>query len=100
MWACPFQKEGKMYRIVKWTMVVLSVLYLPCVFLIPFLSALRTSPLAWLLYVIFVMVTVFVCAISSKACRTVGQGMDLDEKNKEIGITQELERSKHYWSQM
>ncbi|MCI7473912.1 MAG: hypothetical protein MSB10_09580 [Clostridiales bacterium] len=89
-----------MYRIVKWTMVALSVLYLPYVFLIPFLAALRTSLLAWLLYVIFVMVTVFVCAINSKACRTVGQGMDLDEKNKEIMITQELERSKYYWTQM
>ncbi|OUN21701.1 hypothetical protein B5G34_09950 [Flavonifractor sp. An82] len=89
-----------MYKIVKWTMIILSALYLPCVLLVPFLAALRTSLLAWLLYVIFVMVTVFVCAINSKACRTVGQGMDLDEKNKEIRITQELERSKHYWSQM
>ena len=89
-----------MYRIVKWTMIILSALYLPGVFLVPFLAALRTSLLAWLLYAIFVAVTVFVCAINSKACRTVGQGMDLDEKNKEIRITQELERSKHYWSQM
>lgn len=89
-----------MYRIVKWTMLSLSILYLPAIFLIPFLAALRTSLLAWLLYVIFVMVTVFVCLINSKACRTVGQGMDLDEKNKEIKITQELERSKHYWTQL
>lgn len=89
-----------MYKVVKWTMVALSILYLPAIFLIPLLSGLRTSLLAWLLYVIFVMITVFVCAISSKACRTVGQGIDLDEANKEIRITQELERSKHYWSQM
>ena len=89
-----------MYRIVKWTMIILSVLYLPCVFLVPFVTALRTSLLAWLLYAVFVAVTVCVGAINSKACRTVGQGMDLDEKNKEIRITQELERSKHYWSQM
>lgn len=89
-----------MYKVVKWTMVALSILYLPAIFLIPLLSGLRTSLLAWLLYVIFVMITVFVCAINSKACRTVGQGIDLDEANKEIRITQELERSKHYWSQM
>ena len=67
-----------MYKVVKWTMVALSILYLPAIFLIPLLSGLRTSLLAWLLYVIFVMVTVFVCAINSKACRTVGQGIDLD----------------------
>ena len=40
-----------MDKIVKWTMVALSALYLPAVFLVPFLAALRTSLLAWLLYV-------------------------------------------------
>ena len=37
-----------MYRIVKWTMIILSALYLPCVLLVPFLTALRTSLLAWM----------------------------------------------------
>ena len=49
-----------MYRIVKWTMIIFSALYLPCVLLLPFLSALRTSLLAWLLYAVFVPDTVFV----------------------------------------
>lgn len=89
-----------MYRIVKWTMSVLCVLYLPCVLLVPGLAFLRTDLLAWILYGAFVLMTVFVWGIGGKANRTVGQGMDLDKKNKEIRITQELERSKHYWSQM
>lgn len=93
-------KETVMYRVVKWTMLALSILYVPAALLVPFLAFLRTDLLCWILYGAFVLMTVFVWGIGGKANRTVGQGMDLNEKNQEIKITQELERSKHYWSQM
>lgn len=89
-----------MYRIVKWTMLVLCGLYLLAVFLVPFFGFLRTDLLAWILYVAFVLMTVFVWGIGGKANRTVGQGVDKDEVNKQTKMTQELERSKWYWSQM
>ena len=89
-----------MYRIVKWSMLILAILYLPAVFLLPFLSVLRTELWAWIFYGVFVLLTAFVWGIGGKANRTVGQGIDKDEVNKETKITQELERSKSYWSQM
>ena len=46
------------------------------------------------------LLTVFVWGIGGKANRTVGQGVDKDEVNKQTKMTQELERSKWYWSQM
>lgn len=89
-----------MYRIVKWTMLVLCGLYLLAVFLVPFFGFLRTDLLAWILYVAFVLMTVFVWGIGGKPNRTVGQGMDLREKNEDIKVTQEVLRSRSYWSQM
>ena len=89
-----------MYRVVNWTMLVLCILYLPAIFLVPFLGFLRTDLLSWILYVAFVLMTVFVWGINGKANRTVGQGMDLREKNEDIKVTQEVLRSRSYWSQM
>ena len=89
-----------MYKIVKWTMLVLCGLYLLAVFLVPFFGFLRTNLLAWILYVAFVLMTIFVWGIGGKANRTVGQGMDLREKNEDIKVTQEVLRSSSYWSQM
>lgn len=89
-----------MYKTVKWTMLVLSILYLPAVFLVPLLTFLHTDLLAWILYGAFVLLTVFVWGIGGKANRTVGQGMDLQEKNEDIKVTQEVLRSRSYWSQM
>lgn len=89
-----------MYKIVKWTMLVLCGLYLLAVFLVPFFGFLRTNLLAWILYVAFVLMTIFVWGIDGKANRTVGQGMDLREKNEDIKVTQEVLRSSSYWSQM
>ena len=89
-----------MYRVVKWAMTILAILYLPAIFLLPFLSALRTELWAWIFYGVFVLLTVFVWGIGGKANRTVGQGVDKDEANKQTKITQELEHSKWYWSQM
>ena len=85
-----------MYRIVKWTMIILSVLYLPCVLLVPFLTALRTSLLAWLLYAVFVAVPLFLCALNRKTCRPGGSGVDPDGKKKGIKNTPGIGRSHPY----
>ena len=88
------------YRIVKWGMAAAAVLYPALVLLLPAAAGLRGDVFAWIFYGAYVLVTVMVWGIGGKANRTVGQGIDKDEVNKETKITQELERSKSYWSQM
>ena len=88
------------YRIVKWVMAAAAVLYPALVLLLPAAAGLRSDVFAWILYGAYVLVTVMVWGIGGKANRTVGQGVDRDEVNKQTKMTQELERSKWYWSQM
>ena len=89
-----------MYRIVKWAMTVVAVLYLPAALFLPALDFLRGDALSWVCYGAFVLLTAFVWGIGGKANRTVGRGVDRDEVDRETRITQEVERSKAYWSQM
>ncbi len=88
------------YRIVKWAMAAAAVLYLALVLLLPAAAGLRGDVFAWFLYGAYVLITVMVWAVGSKATRTVGQGIDKDEVNKETKITQEVEMSKWRWSSM
>ena len=86
------------YRIVKWGMAAAAVLYPALVLLAPGLAGLRGSIVAWMCYAAYVLVTAMVWAIGSKATRTVGQGIDKDEVNKETKITQEIQRNLSFWS--
>ena len=88
------------YRIVKWGMAAAAALYLALVLLLPAAAGLRRDVFAWFLYAAYVLVTAMVWAVGSKATRTVGQGIDKDEVNKETKITQEVEMSKWRWSSM
>ena len=88
------------YRIVKWAMAAVAVLYLALVLLLPAAAGLRGDVFAWFLYGAYVLITVMVWAIGGKATRTVGQGIDKDAVNKETKVTQEAEMSKWRWSSM
>ena len=86
------------YRIVKWGMAAAAALYLALVLLLPGAAGLRRDVFAWFLYGAYVLVTAMVWAVGSKATRTVGQGIDKDEVNKETKITQEIQRNLSFWS--
>ena len=86
------------YRIVKWVMAAAAVLYPALVLLLPAAAGLRSDVFAWILYGAYVLVTVMVWGIGGKANRTVGQGIDKDEVNRETKISQEILRSSSYWS--
>lgn len=88
------------YRVIKWMMAVLAVAYLPAVFLIPGLAGLKGSALGWLVYGAYVLFTVMVWAIGHKAGKPLGEDIDRDQVNKETVITQQVEASKHFWTQM
>ena len=86
------------YRIVKWGMAAAAALYLALVLLLPAAAGLRRDVFAWSLYGAYVLITAMVWAVGSKATRTVGQGIDKDEVNKETKITQEIQRNLSFWS--
>ena len=86
------------YRIVKWGMAAVAVLYPALVLLLPAAAGLRGDVFAWIFYGAYVLITVMVWAIGGKATRNVGQGIDKNEVNKETKITQEVEMSKSRWS--
>lgn len=86
------------YRIVKWVMAAAAVLFLLAALLIPGMERIRGDVFAWIFYGVYVLITAMVWAIGGKATRSVGQGIDKDEVNKETKITQEAELSKSRWS--
>ena len=86
------------YRIVKWVMAAAAVLYLALVLLVPGLAGLKSNVLAWIVYGAYVLVTAMVWGMSSKANRTIGEGIDKDKLREETWITQEAELSKSRWS--
>ena len=86
------------YRIVKWVMAAAAVLFLLVALLIPGMERIRGDVFAWIFYGVYVLITAMVWAIGGKATRSVGQGIDKDEVNKETKITQEAELSKSRWS--
>lgn len=88
------------YRIVKWAMAAVAVLFLLAAFLIPGMEGVRGDVFTWIFYGAYVLITAMVWAIGGKATRNVGQGIDKDEVNKETKITQEAELSKARWSSL
>ena len=86
------------YRIVKWAMAAAAVLALALVLLVPGLAGLKSNVLAWIVYGAYVLVTAMVWGMSSKANRTIGEGIDKDKLREETWITQEAELSKSRWS--
>ena len=86
------------YRIVKWVMAAAAGLCLLAALLIPGMERIRGDVFTWIFYGAYVLITAMVWAIGGKATRSVGQGIDKDEVNKETKITQEAELSKSRWS--
>ena len=86
------------YRIVKWAMAVIAVLYLALVMLVSNLAGLRGSIIAWMFYAAYVLITVVIWSIDHKASKPLGEDIDKDQVNKETKLTQEVQHNLSHWS--
>ena len=79
------------YRIVKWAMAVIAVLYLALVMLVSNLAGL-------MFYAAYVLITVVIWSIDHKASKPLGEDIDKDQVNKETKLTQEIQHNLSHWS--
>lgn len=80
----------------KWMLTVATAALLPDMYLMPALAA-RRDLLAWMLYILLVLVTVFVWGISGKGNRHVADGFTPEEDEK-LRETQEVLRQNSLWN--
>ena len=79
----------------KWMLTVATAALLP-MYLMPALAA-RRDLLAWMLYILLVLVTVFVWGVSGKGNRHVADGFTPEEDEK-LRETQEVLRQNSLWN--
>lgn len=83
----------KKHRIIKYILAAIAVVYIICIFNVPALEGLKHNFVAWLIYGIYVLNTIFIWIAFGKRKK---QHRD-DEAASEAKISQELFKERNKW---
>lgn len=86
----------KLYRAIKWAMTIGAVLLLPAMYLVPTLAE-RRDFFSWMLYGLYVLITLFVWGVTGKGNRNVSRDFDPDMDNRNLDETKEIIRERSRW---
>jgi len=92
------KRKNTVYRVVRVVMAALAVLFLLGLWLIPAMAGLRSNFYVWFFFVIYGLITLFVWGIGSKKNRTVGEGFDPVQGNKDLYVTREHLKERSKWN--
>lgn len=91
------KKKCSAYSAVRVVMAALAVLFLLGLWLVPAMRGLRSNFFVWFFFAVYVLVTLFVWGIGSKKNRTVGEGFDPVQGNKDLYVTREHLKERSKW---